>query len=96
MNDKPWFAHYEATVPQTITIPRIPLHQFLTDAAQKYPNNVAIRMVLKYLPLGLSIQSKLSYRELDEHCDRLRRRCSNWGLAKGIGWRLCCPIFHSR
>ena len=65
MATEPWFAHYEKGVPTTIEIPAIPLQQLLKDAAQKYPNNVAVRLLLKYLPFGLKIQAKLTYRQLD-------------------------------
>ena len=57
MQTKPWFSHYEQGVPQTVAIPEVPLQQLLIEAAQKYPNNIALHMLLKYLPLGLSVGS---------------------------------------
>ena len=68
--NRPWFAHYEKSVPQTIDIPDMPLYELLTEATRRFPHNVAVRMVLKYLPLGLVIQSKMTYRELDEASNR--------------------------
>lgn len=91
MNAKPWFAHYEQGVPQTVAIPEIPLPQLLTDAAQKYPNNVAIRMILKYLPLGLSIGSKMTYRELNEAADRFAAALQKLGVQKGDRVSLMLP-----
>jgi long-chain acyl-CoA synthetase len=91
MNAKPWFAHYEQGVPQTVAIPEIPLPQLLTDAAQKYPNNIAIRMILKYLPLGLSIGSKMTYRELNEASDRFAAALQKLGVQKGDRVSLMLP-----
>ena len=91
MNAKPWFAHYEQGVPQTVAIPEIPLPQLLTDAAQKYPNNVAIRMILKYLPLGLSIGSKMTYREVNEAADRFAAALQKLGVQKGDRVSLMLP-----
>jgi long-chain acyl-CoA synthetase len=83
MSEKPWFAHYEPTVPRTIEIPRMALHELLTASAKKYPANVAVHMLLKYLPLGLAIQSKLTYRELDEAVDRFAAALQSVGVQKG-------------
>jgi long-chain acyl-CoA synthetase len=91
MSEKPWFAHYEPQVPQTIEIPRIPLHQLLLDSAHTYPNNVAVRMVLKYLPLGLVIQSKLTYRELDDQTNRFAAALQQLGVKKGDRVSLMLP-----
>lgn len=91
MNTKPWFAHYEQGVPQTIEIPAIPLHQLLIDSAQKYPNNVALRMILKYLPFGLSIGSKMTYRELNEATDRFAAALQTLGVAQGDRVSLMLP-----
>src|SRR5262245_56494360 len=52
----PWTAHYEKGVSATIDIPQIPLQQILVDSARRYPDNVALRLVLKYLKFGLVIQ----------------------------------------
>ena len=66
----PWLTHYEQGVPATIDVPDITVQQFLVDSARKFPNKTAVRMVLRYLPLGLAVQGKLSYREVDELSDR--------------------------
>ncbi|MCB0064251.1 MAG: AMP-binding protein, partial [Caldilineaceae bacterium] len=83
MSEKPWFAHYEPKVPQHVDVPAIPLHQLLRNSAQVYPQNVAIRMVLKYLPLGLVIQSVLSYQQLDELTDRFAAALQQLGIKPG-------------
>lgn len=81
--DRPWVTHYEAGVPETIEIPNMPLAQILADAAQKYGNKVALRMILKYLPLGLSIQSRMTYRELDEASNRFAAGLAKLGVKQG-------------
>ena len=38
MNDRPWLAHYDKGVPNTVEIPEAPLFYFLEEAARKYPD----------------------------------------------------------
>jgi long-chain acyl-CoA synthetase len=38
MNARPWLAHYDRGVPQTIEYPKAPLFHFLEEAARKYPD----------------------------------------------------------
>ncbi len=91
MSERPWFTHYEPKVPQTIEIPQIPLQQLLIESARTYPNQIAVRMVLKYLPLGLVIQSKLTYRELDALTDRFAAALQQLGVKKGDRVSLMLP-----
>ena len=65
MSPQPWIAHYEKGVPPIVDIPDLRLHQMLVNSAKQYPRNLAVHLVLKYLPLGLAIQSKMTYAELD-------------------------------
>ncbi len=81
--ERPWFAHYEKGVPATIDIPEMPLHQIMHETAAKFPSNTAVRMVLKYLPMGLVIQSKLTYRELDELSNRFANALISLGVKPG-------------
>ncbi len=81
--ERPWYAHYEEGVPPTIEIPDLPLHQIMHDSAVKFPNNTAVRMVLKYLPMGLVIQSKLTYRELDKMSNRFAQALDSFGVKPG-------------
>ena len=78
--EHPWTANYEKGVPSNVEIPDIPLQQTLHESATKFPNNIAVRMVLKYLPLGLVIQSKLTYGELD----KLSNRFAHGLIAQGV------------
>ena len=38
MNERPWLAHYDKGVPQTIEVPNAPLFYFLEESARKYPD----------------------------------------------------------
>ncbi len=62
--ERPWYQFYDEGVPRTIDVPPIPLYTFVEDAARDFPDRVGVKMVLKYLPLGLSIHASLTYREL--------------------------------
>ncbi len=79
---RPWTAHYEEGVPVEVEIPDMPLYQLVTDSAKSFPNNIAVRFVLKYLPMGLVIQSKMTYRELDEASNRFANALTNAGRKK--------------
>ncbi|MCC7355412.1 MAG: long-chain fatty acid--CoA ligase [Anaerolineae bacterium] len=81
--DKPWLAHYEQGVPSTLAYPRIPLFQMLTDSARQYPDQVAVNMILRYLPGGLRIAARLTYRQLDELTNRFAAALSGLGVRKG-------------
>jgi long-chain acyl-CoA synthetase len=83
MSAQPWFDHYERGVPASLTIANVPLQQLLVDSAQKYPANIALRFLLKYLPLGLRIQSTFTYRQLDEATDRFAVALQKLGVRKG-------------
>lgn len=87
----PWLSSYEQGVPATVEVPNIPLQQFLKDSAQKYPGKTAVRMVLRYLPLGLAVQAKLTYRELDELSDRFAAALAAQGIQKGSRVSIMLP-----
>ena len=38
----------------------------LVDAAAKYGSHTAVKMVLRYLPAGITIGAELSYQALDD------------------------------
>ena len=82
----PWFAHYEKSVPQTIQVPDKFLHDLLIDSAKRFPNNTAVRLVLKYLPAGLSISSRMNYRELDAASDRFAAALQGLGITCASAW----------
>ena len=55
-----WFAHYEPDVAHSVDVPDGTVHQMLLDSAARFPDQTALRMVLRYLPLGLRVQARLS------------------------------------
>ncbi|HHY56314.1 MAG TPA: long-chain fatty acid--CoA ligase [Chloroflexi bacterium] len=87
----PWLSSYEQGVPATVEIPTMTLQQFLVNAARKYPSKTAVRMVLRYLPLGLAVQAKLTYRELDELSDRFAAALAAQGIKKGARVSIMLP-----
>ncbi len=92
MSDKkPWLSSYESSAPHSIEYTGQLLHQTLDASAQKYPNQVAVRFLLKYLPLGLAIQSKMTYRELQDATDRFAAAMRNLGMQQGDRLSIMMP-----
>lgn len=83
MSTHPWTAHYEEGVPAEIAIPEMPLSQLITDAAQQYAKQTAVHLLLKYLPLGLAIRSKMTYREVDQTSSQFAAGLQKLGVRKG-------------
>ena len=81
--DYRWRAHYEPDVVPTIPISDQTLPQLLAATAAQYPSHVAVRMVLRYLPLGLRIEAKLTYAQLDRLSDRFAAALAGLGIGKG-------------
>jgi long-chain acyl-CoA synthetase len=88
---KPWLSKYETGVPETIDYKGQLLHETLDASARKYPSNVAVRFLLKYLPLGIAIQSKLTYRELKDATDRFAAALRNLGMQEGDRMAIMMP-----
>jgi long-chain acyl-CoA synthetase len=88
--EKPWQAFYEPTVPRTITYPHIPLHQMLEDSARKYPDQLAIKLVLRYLG-PLTLGANLTYRQLLDQVDRFAAALHALGVRKGDRVALMLP-----
>lgn len=78
-----WHASYAAGIPTEVEVPHRLLGQELEATANRYPGNIALHLVLKYLPLGLTIQSKMTYRELDLAANRFARALRNLGIKPG-------------
>ncbi len=79
----PWLQNYDEGVPYHLEYPDAPLFTLLQKSARKYPNNIAVYMVLKYLPLGLKVDSKLTYKQLDDLSDRFAAALKSLGLKEG-------------
>jgi len=55
---KAWFKHYPPQVPHSITIPKIPVSQILTDSANRSPKDIA----LVFAPM----RAEMTYGDLEE------------------------------
>jgi hypothetical protein len=60
-----WHKSYVEGVPTQVDVPNLLLGQELEGTANQFPGNTALHLVLKYLPLGIAIQSQMTYRELE-------------------------------
>ncbi len=82
--DKPWLKHYESGVRPHLDYPPVPMHHFLENAAAKYPGRAATIFGSVVHQLGGKLMdAKLSYKELDEHANRLANALSAMGVKKG-------------
>ena len=73
MNDKPWLAHYDKGVPQTIDIPNVPLFHFLEESARKYPDRACT--IFK--------GAVITYKEMNAISDRVAAGLVGLGMKKG-------------
>jgi long-chain acyl-CoA synthetase len=73
MNNRPWLAHYDKGVPQSIEYPKAPLFHFLEEAANKYPDRACT--IFK--------GAVISYREINERTDHLAAALVEIGVKKG-------------
>ena len=71
--NRPWLASYAPNVPHTLQYPTVPLFQFLTDAADRYPDKEAISFYGK----------GLSYRSLEASANRFAHALKRLGVRKG-------------
>ncbi|RUA15788.1 MAG: long-chain fatty acid--CoA ligase [Clostridia bacterium] len=81
--EKPWLQFYDEGVPSSIDYPEVDLWTLLSDVFKNYPDQVAVRMILKYLPAGFKLGAKLSYRELEDKVNRLATAMAGMGVKKG-------------
>ncbi|ATP41364.1 long-chain fatty acid--CoA ligase [Solibacillus sp. R5-41] len=61
MTEKVWFASYPDEVPHTLEIPQNPVQQFLTQANNEVPTNVAIHFMGKELTFKELYESSLKF-----------------------------------
>ncbi|MEO1288054.1 MAG: AMP-binding protein, partial [Chloroflexota bacterium] len=81
-SDKPWVKTYDTGIPASIDYPNVPLHQFLVDTTNKYPNKTALITSAK-LPVVGRVSSGMTYRELNSASDALAKALVELGLKKG-------------
>jgi long-chain acyl-CoA synthetase len=73
MSNRPWLAHYDKGVPQTIEYPKVPLFHFLEEAARKYPDRACT--IFK--------GAVISYREMNAQTDHMAAALVEMGVKKG-------------
>ena len=79
--DRPWFRFWPEGVPRHIDYPEIPLFEFLSSSARKYPDNVAFSLK----------ENSLKYRELDNLSSKLANELGERGIRKGDKVLLSLP-----
>ena len=79
--ERPWLAHYEAGVPYTIGIPRVPVHHLLRSAVRRFPRNTAI----------IFEGSRMTYQRLNREVNRFANALLGLGLDKGARVALLLP-----
>lgn len=78
-----WRSFYEDDVPHEIQPANRLLKDDLSATADRFPNHTALHLILKYLPLGLTVEAKVTYRELDLDSSRLANALIDLGLKRG-------------
>ena len=78
---RPWYKHWPAGVPKTITYPDIPVHALLRNTAKAHPEWPAVRFYGK----------PMSYRELDDRADRFAAGLRGLGVKPGDRVSLLLP-----
>jgi len=73
MSDKPWVAHYDKGVPQSISYPEAPLFHFLEESARKYPDRACT--IFK--------GAVISYKEMNAITDSIAAAIVDMGVKKG-------------
>lgn len=79
--DRPWYKHYDAKVPHTVSYPAVPLHRLLEDTARTLPQQTAT----------VFFGARLSYAQLNAQANRLATALRNLGLEKGDRVALLLP-----
>ncbi len=78
---RPWLAFYEAGVPYTIGVPRIPVHHLLRSSVRRFPRRPAIFFE----------GARLSYRRLNHEANRFANALLALGVGKGARVVLLLP-----
>jgi len=81
--EKPWLQFYDEGVPTSIDYPEVDLWTLLSDSFKNYPDQTAVQMILKYLPFGMKLGVKMTYRELEDKVNRLATAMASMGIKKG-------------
>ncbi|OQY44400.1 MAG: long-chain fatty acid--CoA ligase [Desulfobacteraceae bacterium 4572_87] len=79
--EKPWLAHYDKGVPESVKYEETCLPEFLDRSAQKFPDTMAL----------LFQGYKVTYRELKEMVDRFAVCLADFGIQKGDSVAILLP-----
>ena len=79
--DKPWLAHYDKGVPESVNYEEVCLPELLDRSAQKFPDTMAL----------LFQGYKVTYRELKEMVDRFATCLAGFGIQKGDSVAILLP-----
>lgn len=88
--EKPWLAHYEDEVPHTLAYPEMPLAQMLEDSARRYPDQIATKLILRYLG-PITLGCTLTYRQLLDQVNRFAAALAALGVKPGDRVALMLP-----
>ena len=81
--DRPWQKNYDSHVPKTLKpYPEFPLHDFLRQSAQKFPDR-PLTLTSAAIPVAGRMKKILTYREVDQLSDALAVGLVEMGLQKG-------------
>ena len=82
--EKPWLNEYDSGVPATIDYPKVPVQQFLLDAAAKFPDKTALVFGNVVEPLGNALMdTSMTYGQLLELTNRFAAALQQLGVQKG-------------
>ena len=79
---RPWFSHYEPSVPRTVTVFDQPLYSLLDEAAARYPKRPAL----------IFQNTRLSYKALHEAAERFAGALRRAGIRPGQRVAVMLPM----
>jgi len=79
--ERPWLRSYEANIPVSIAVPRVPLHSLLESSARRFPHKTALVFEGK----------KTSYRQLNQEADRFAVFLHTQSVEKGARVMILLP-----
>jgi len=81
LEDRPWFKFWPQSVPRHIDYPEVPLFEFLSSSARKYPGDISFSHP----------DNSLTYSELDTLTSKLASGLNNLGIGKKDNVLLLLP-----